>query len=104
EQINGYYAVYNRTTGAKISSMSDTSWWQTAGVSTPGGTSDPRVIYDPGSQRWFASAVDLANNNHMLLAVSATNNPSGTLHAFTITDDTTGNYFTDFPTLGLDAN
>src|SRR5712671_4955210 len=60
EFINGTFAVYSKTNGAEVKRISDLNFWSAAHVSlsTDAGVSDPRVIYDPLSQRWFASMVD----------------------------------------------
>jgi len=69
---------------------------------------DPRIIYDPASKRWFASEVDFdptgaINTNRFLLAISATEDPAGSWQGVGIPSDSGGNHFADFPTLGLDA-
>src|SRR6185312_7211785 len=60
EFINGVFAIYTKTNGLRIRHISDSQFWANAGVIlSPDATiSDPRVIYDPVSQRWFASMVD----------------------------------------------
>src|SRR5689334_20851789 len=60
EFINGSFAVYNRTNGQNVKRIADTKFWSNAGVllANSDGISDPRVIYDPQSQRWFATMVD----------------------------------------------
>lgn len=109
EIINGRFAVYDKLTGTRIKSLTDDSFWSQAGVSLPGGwgEADPRVIYDPATQRWFASAIGfdptgLINTNYFLLAVSADADPTGTWKAVAVLADSRD--FADFPTLGLDDN
>src|SRR5258708_4056365 len=60
EFINGEFAVYNKTNGANVKRISDLKFWSNAGVilSTSDAVTDPRVIYDPLSQHWFATMVD----------------------------------------------
>ncbi len=73
---------------------------------------DPRVIYDPQSQRWFATQVDFSASasdpttlaNDFLFAVSTTANPIGPWKGFKILADPDNFYFADFPTLGVDSN
>ncbi len=91
EFINGTFAVYNKTNGVNVKRIADTKFWSNAGVvlATSDGITDPRVIYDPISQRWFASMVDFDANaaggggdptlesNDFLLAVSLTSDPTG---------------------------
>ena len=114
EFINGSFAVYNKTNSHNIKRISDLKFWSNAGVilSTDSGVSDPRIIFDPVSQRWFASQVDLdaaaadptLEANDFLLAVSATSDPTGVWHGFLFQADPDNGYFADFPTLGLDTN
>jgi hypothetical protein len=121
EFINGAFAVYNKTNGVRMLRITDTKFWSNGG---PGGNgdglnftpadavSDPRVIYDPASQRWFASQVNYDGSlpdptyesSYYLLAVSDTADPAGAWHVFAfLSDPDTGN-FADFPTLGVDAD
>jgi hypothetical protein len=113
EFVNGSVAVYNRTNGASVKRKSDRIWWSDAGLNTSAiDVSDPRVIYDPLTQRWFASQVDFDPNaadptteaNDFLLAVSTSSNPAGTWQAFMFQADPDNGYFADFPTLGLDGD
>ena len=121
EFINGAFAVYNKTNGARVLRITDTKFWSNGG---PGGNgdgltfapsdtvSDPRVIYDPVSQRWFASQVDFdgsvadptLESDYYLLAVSDTADPTGAWQVFTFLADPESGNFADFPTLGVDAN
>jgi hypothetical protein len=110
ELINGRFSVFNKSDGTKVKTLTDLSFWAQAGISIPNGwdVTDPRLIYDPVSQRWFASQIDfdpsgVINTNRFLLAISATSDPTGTWKAVAIPSDPGGNSFADFPTLGLDA-
>lgn len=115
EFVNGMFTVYSKTTGAQKQLMTDLDFWAAAqvGISADYETTDPRVIYDPGSQRWFASEVDvnvteqLLNGdfgaNHFLLAVSQTSDPTGTWAGFEFDSDPDNGNFADFPTLGVDS-
>ena len=115
EFINGSYAVYSKTNGANLKRISDLSFWSNSNppLSQDAGVSDPRVIYDPLSQRWFASMVDFdgsaasdpsLESNDFLLGVSDTSNPRGTWHTFLFQADPDTGAFADFPTLGIDSN
>jgi hypothetical protein len=111
EFINGHFAAYSRTNGARVQSLTDLSFWSSAGVSITSGweATDPRVLFDPASQRWFASEADfdpsgVVNSNHFLLAISVTNDPTKGWKGVKITADPSGVNFADFPTLGFDAN
>ena len=110
EFINGRFAVYAKSSGAVLQSVSDLIFWSRAGVVLPNkfDVSDPRIIYDPSVERWFASAIDfdpsgVINTNQFLLAVSSSADPTAGWKGVSIPTDPGGNNFADFPTLGLDA-
>ncbi|HEY2082666.1 MAG TPA: hypothetical protein VGI88_07750 [Verrucomicrobiae bacterium] len=115
ELLNGSFAAYDRTDPTIVFRESDVDFWFNAGVSLASdqAITDPRIIYDPLSQRWFASMVDFDANatdptveaNDFLLAFSATSDPTGDWVGFRFRADTTTNHaFADFPTLGVDSN
>src|SRR6266850_2156130 len=110
ELINGTFSVYNKSTGTRVQTMSDVTFWSRAGYTVPSNwdITDPRIVYDPTVQRWFAAQIDFdpsgfVNTNDFLLAISATADPPGVWRAVTIPADPGGNDFADFPTLGLDS-
>jgi hypothetical protein len=121
EFINGAFAIYNKTTGARVLRITDAKFWSNAGPGGAGngisftpsdGVSDPRVIYDPVSERWFASQVDYdvsvadptLESDYYLLAVSDTSDPAGAWHVFSFLADPESGNFADFPTLGVDGS
>jgi hypothetical protein len=122
EFINGSFAVYDKSDGSSVVKISDTKFWTNKGPGGDGvgginfapsdGVSDPRVIYDPVSQRWFASQVDYdavasdatLESDYYLLAVSDTPDPIGAWHVFSFLAAPGKTRFADFPTLGVDAN
>ena len=111
ELINGRFAVYNKTNGGVLKSVTDVSFWKQAGITFHAGwdITDPRIVYDPSVQRWFAAQIDfdpsgVINTNRFLLAVSANADPTGPWKAVAIPSDPGGNNSADFPTLGLDAH
>ena len=55
EFINGNFTVYNKTNSNSVR-IADTKFWANAGVTLANSDllSDPRIIYDPSVQRWFA--------------------------------------------------
>ena len=59
------------------------------GVPAGYNSSDPRVFYDPVSQRWFASefAADASNNSNVYIAVAA--DPAGIWSVYTVASNTT---------------
>ena len=114
EFINGEFAVFNKANISSPVRSVDVDFWSAAGVNVPSddAVTDPRVIYDSSSQRWFASMVDFNANaadptefaNHFLFAVSATADPNGAWSGFRILADPVNGYFADFPTMGVDSN
>ncbi|QNN21039.1 hypothetical protein HED60_01730 [Planctomycetales bacterium ZRK34] len=107
--INGRWSVYNKNTtpGSLISGMSLNNFWSTKTGVTPSGSFafDPRIIYDNASGRWFAAAVDNAGAaNNFLVAVSATNDPTGSWSGFKIDSDTDNVEWADFPMMGVNQD
>jgi hypothetical protein len=64
--------------------------------------SDPRVIYDSESGRWFASILDITNGSFQL-ALSQSADPTGPWYHYTIAGAPAGDY-PDQPTLGVSTN
>src|ERR1700722_10844906 len=114
EFINGEFAVYKKTNGLNIKRIADVDFWSHAGliISPNSAVTDPRVVYDPLCQRWFATMVDAdatvadptTRANDFLFAISATSDPTGTWRGFLFQADPDNGYFADFPTLGMDSN
>ena len=114
EFINGVVSFYSKTNPDNVVRITDVDFWTEAGliISSSSAVTDPRIIYDPVSQRWFATQVDFNTTvndptltaNNFLLAVSATPDPTGPWHGFKFRADPNTGRFADFPTLGLDAN
>ncbi|MBI1369370.1 MAG: hypothetical protein GC162_12045 [Planctomycetes bacterium] len=106
EFTNGAYAVYDKNTGALATArVTDKTFWTNAGISAgmlAAGVSDPRIIYDAASQRWFAIQVTTSNTgNQVLVAVSKDSNP---LNGFKATNYTGAVGFADYPVLGVNAD
>jgi hypothetical protein len=98
------FTVLNKT-GAQLFQRTPESFWSTAGVPTTVGdaVSQPRVVYDEISDRWFAVAVTGApTGNKVLLARS--DGPDPTLAWKAVSYVATSSGFGSFPTLAVDAN
>jgi hypothetical protein len=110
ELINGRFAIYSKTNGALVQSTSDYSFWQNSGITIPGGqeVSDPRVVFDTTSQRWFASAIMFDRyafaSNSFMVAVSGSVDPTGPWKGVSFVADPVNGAFADFPTLGVDSS
>ena len=110
ELINGRYSVYDKSSGSRVQTKTDFGFWTNSGIalSVNLDVTDPRIVFDTYSQRWFASMVDVDFNNEtsnrFLLAVSAGSDPTGAWHGFAFVADPLNGNFADFPTLGVDAS
>jgi hypothetical protein len=106
ELINGRYTVYRKTDGERVQTSTLDQFWQNAGVVPAGAFAfDPRIVYDPQSNRWFAVSVDNPRGqNNFLIAVSNSPNPIQGWKAFAVPSDSTGTHWADFPTLGVNQD
>jgi hypothetical protein len=110
--VNGRIRVLSKTgtTGALDDDLSD---FFSSVISADSFATDPRVRYDPLSDKWFVAAIDVNPatqvDNRWMLAVSdsgtITNSTVWTFFEFTAgSGNTTTGTFADFDTLGIDAN
>jgi hypothetical protein len=106
ELINGRYSVYHKSNGTQVQTSSLNNFWTNAGVTPTGRFAfDPRVLYDPFSQRWFATAVDNpGGDNSFLIAASNSSDPTAGWTGFAIDSDPLNLRWADFPTLGFDRD
>jgi hypothetical protein len=106
ELLNGHYAVYRKNDGARVQTSSLDQFWIDAGASPAGVKFDPRVLYDPFSQRWFASTLNagFGDGDHLLLAVSNASDPTAGWTGFAIPVDNPFGNTADFPTLGFNRD
>ncbi|RIL07333.1 MAG: hypothetical protein DCC71_03200 [Proteobacteria bacterium] len=101
--LNGRWAVFDKQSGAPLVSASLADFWSAAGVASPNGPFDPRLLYDASSRRWFATAANAAFlPNQILLAVSNGEDPTGGWTGFAIDADASDQTWADFPMLGVD--
>lgn len=102
--LNTQVRIQDRS-GNTISTTSLLSWWQSrlSGVSF---AFDPRILYDPYSQRWIATAAanPQQNTSAILIAVSTNSNPAGGWYAYRWYADTSGYAWADFPTPGFNRD
>lgn len=119
EMINGNFEIFDKTTGMSVETRTLDSFW-TNRVGLPpipanGGRFDPRIVFDPDSEVWFAVSIDLdvdTNNdgvseisNNIFLARSDTDDPTGTWQGVSFDADTVlPEEFHDYPTLAVDAD
>jgi subtilase family serine protease len=69
--------------------------------------SDPKVIYDAASGRWFATYLEFVDfaptfsDSSIMLAVSQTSDPTGTFCVYKLGNPTSETFLQDFPQLGV---
>src|SRR5258708_18482308 len=80
ELLNSVYRVYDKS-GNVLQQLSLNDFWSSAGV-PQASAFDPRVLYAPDSQRWYAAALDFSGA--FLLAVSNTTDPTQGWQAFVL--------------------
>jgi len=103
ELINGRYSVYRKRDGVRVQTSTLSEFWSNAGVFFFR-VFDPRILYDPASQRWFASSAEGDCGCFVLLAVSNSADPTAGWLGLEIEADSTHLRFPDFPTLGFDRD
>jgi hypothetical protein len=114
---NGAVAIYDKRNGQRLQQTSLDDFWRNTGLPEWNalGNFDPRIVYDPTSQRWFTTAADRtdANGNYqtfplgnrVVLAVSNSADPTQGWRGFSLAASTASNpLFADAPTLGIDAD
>jgi hypothetical protein len=101
--LNSNYVFERKSDGAVLGTVSMDTFWAAVGAHHP---FDPRVLYDPYSDRWLASAADdpLLPTSSVLYGISDTGDPQGSWHLYALDADPTGATFADFPTLGFSRN
>ncbi len=86
--------------GASISSFSLRSFF---GLDAGFDESDPRVLYDASSGRWFAIYLQFSSpqaSSSIILAVSTTGDPRGTFCRYRLGNPTSEIFLQDFPMVG----
>ena len=90
--VNTAGIIYTKTGSLVRGTFALDSFFGVAGHSL----SDPQISFDAGSGRWFASIIDISTNN-IQVAVSTSNDPTGTFKIYTVTDP---NHLPDQPVTG----
>ena len=85
------FKVFNKTSGATMGSIREIgSLWNP----DTGNDGDPIILYDKYADRWFVSQFGQTSqtNNQIYIAISTTNDPTGTYYTYTFTS----NQFPDY--------
>ena len=105
ETVNGGIGIFDKATGARLSFVSDTVFWNAAGqAGAPSG--DQRVMYNADADRWIALSFG-SNAKDIQIAISDTSNALGTWKSTKYegySDPSLFRPIADYPTLAMDKN
>jgi hypothetical protein len=101
--LNSNYVIQRKSDGKLLSRVSMTAFWRAVGAHNP---FDPRVLYDPYSDRWLATAADapLLPSSLILYGISETGDPQGRWRLYALDADASNATWADFPTLGFNQS
>ncbi len=93
--------IIQRRDGQTISSVLADTFWNGLGIAP----FDPRLYYDPYANRWIFSSgsAQESTNSALLLAVSATSDPTGTWFRYKVDADPTHTSWADYDKLGFNS-
>lgn len=96
--VNMHISIYEKATGTRVFSSSLQSFFNTGGQLA----GDPRVAFDPDSERWIVLAEDF--DNDIWLGVSSSTDPTGSWYktSFNPAQGSDAGDWPDYPTLGVD--
>jgi hypothetical protein len=106
EMVNLVYAIYDKGGAMDVPATPLSTFYANAGVPGLGNNiSDPRIVYDQQSGRWFAVIITTeSTSNSVALAVSQTSYPTGAWLGTRFVANTIPGNFADYPTIAIDAN
>ena len=83
QTINTVYAIYNNTTGALVAGPTNMNLLFSGVTGSGCNDGDPLVLFDEQADRWLAVEFSICGtNDYMLVAVSQTNDPTGSWHKY----------------------
>ncbi len=90
--------------GAILSTVSLSTFWSPLGQGQ--GPFDPKVVYDPTSERWIAvcDARGGSSSSKVFMALSNSDDPTGTWKFTQFAADSFGTYWADYPLVGFNKN
>jgi hypothetical protein len=97
EMVNATWSVWSKSGAFQSDGLLNDFFRAPSGYHT----TDPQVLFDAPSGRWFASitAVDQSGDSKVLLAVSTSNDPTGNWSGYTITEQS--GVLMDQPMIGV---
>lgn len=92
QSINSVYAIYDRT-GTLLAGPTNLNLLFGNVPGTNCNSGDPIIIYDEQASRWLVAEFSLCNaNDRMLIAISQTDDPTGSWHQYSFDVDDTPDY------------
>lgn len=83
QTINTVYAIYNKTTGTLAAGPTALNQLFSGVTGSQYNDGDPVCLYDEQADRWLVAEFSVSGtNDYMLIAVSATNDPTGAWHKY----------------------
>jgi len=83
QTINTVYAIYNKSNGALVAGPTALNTLFNGVTGSNYNDGDPICLYDEQADRWLVGEFSISgSNDYMLIAVSTTNDPTGTWHAY----------------------
>jgi len=100
--LNSQVRIQDRK-GKAISTVSLDSFWSRLNIAF---TFDPKVLYDPYSNRWIftACADGDMDTSAVLIGVSQTSDPTGNWNLYKVDADPTNATWADYPSIGFNKN
>ncbi len=90
--VNSTYAIYDKT-GAQVVAPTDFNTLFNGVTGASNNDGDIIVMYDEDADRWFVAEFSISgSNDYMLMAVSTTNDPTGTWNAYSFDVDDMPDY------------
>ncbi len=89
QTINVVYAIYSKSNGALVAGPTNLNLLFSGVTGSNYNDGDPICLYDEQADRWVVAEFSVSgSNDYMLVAVSTTNDPTGTWHkySFDVTD------------------
>ena len=77
QSYNTSFAIYNRSTEALVSGPTAYNTLFSGVTGADRNDGDPIILYDEQADRWLAAEFSLGSTKYMLIAVSETNDPTG---------------------------
>jgi len=83
QNINMVYAIYDKTTGTTVAGPTNINQLFSGVPGANCNDGDPLILYDEQADRWLAVEFSICgSNDRMLIAVSQTNDPTGSWHKY----------------------